>query len=96
MTRSSRCAYIFILSGLLTASGAYANPCLPPERPFVPAESEAVREYSVLIMQDFETYFSEIGFYLQCLDEERQRAFQEAQEVSEEYGEFFNRTQSPD
>lgn len=90
MKRTSYTAHILIISVLLTASSAAANPCLPPERPFVPAEDEAVQEYADLIMQDFETYFSEISTYLQCLDEERQRAFKEAQEVGLEYRKFFN------
>lgn len=86
-----RC-YSVIISALLAASVAEANTCFPPVQPYVPQEPEAVREYSELIMQDFETYFSQIGVYLQCLDEERQRAFVEAQEVSEQYRKFFAAT----
>lgn len=46
------------------------------------------REYRNLIQQDFETYIIEIQIYFKCLESERTRAFEEAGEVSQEYGRF--------
>lgn len=69
-------------------SGAAAQGCLAPPRPLAPSDPEAAREYADLIRRDFETYVIDIQTYLRCLDAERARAFEEAQEVSEEYGRF--------
>ncbi|SFQ68610.1 hypothetical protein SAMN05421853_12125 [Roseivivax halotolerans] len=82
--------YILIISSIFGASGAFANTCFPPERPFVPTEIDAAREYRDLIYEDYQVYFEDFSAYLQCLDEERARAFQEGQEVSEEYRRFFD------
>ncbi|UWQ77454.1 hypothetical protein K3724_23055 (plasmid) [Leisingera sp. M658] len=65
-----------------------AEACFAPDRPFVPADPDAIREYSNLIQGDFETYISDVQDYFRCLEAERARAFQEAQEVSQEYGQF--------
>ena len=66
-----------------------AASCLAPPRPFVPSDSEAARDYADLIRTDFETYIQDIQSYFRCLDGERARAFEEAREVSEEYGRFL-------
>jgi len=66
-----------------------AGSCLAPPRPFVPNDSEAARYYADLIRGDFETYIQDIQSYFRCLDSERARAFEEAREVSEEYGRFL-------
>ena len=66
-----------------------AETCLAPPRPFDQSETEAAREYADLIRQDFELYIREIQGYFLCLDAERARAFEEAREVSEEYGRFL-------
>ena len=47
-----------------------------------------VYEYRDLIGRDFETYITAIQAYFRCLEDERARAFEEAREVSEEYGRF--------
>ncbi|MGZ2259972.1 hypothetical protein [Roseobacter sp. A03A-229] len=65
--------------------------CLAPPRPFVPSDAAQVREFADIIQKDFEIYISEIQRYFLCLDEERARAFAEAQEVSREYGRFLER-----
>jgi len=67
----------------------FAESCLAPARPFVPSESQAVLNYADIIRQDFENYISDIQSYFRCLDGERARAFEEAREVSEEYGRFL-------
>ena len=76
---------------VLIATMAHAETCYAPERPFVPADPDAAREYAELIRQDFETYISDVQAYFRCLEVERGRAFTEAQEVSQEYGKFVQR-----
>jgi hypothetical protein len=66
-----------------------AASCLAPPRPFLPSDSQAARDYADLIRGDFETYIEDIQRYFRCLDSERARAFEEAREVSEEYGRFL-------
>jgi hypothetical protein len=80
---------IFCVQGAASASAAT---CIAPTRPFVPNDPDAAREYRDLIVQDFETYLSEIGAYFRCLDEERARAFAESNEVAQEYGRFIQAT----
>jgi hypothetical protein len=52
----------------------------------VPSDSRAAQDYADIIRQDFEDYIQDIQSYFRCLDEERARAFEEAREVSEDYG----------
>ena len=68
---------------------ANAQICFAPERPFVPTDAEDVREFGHLIRTDFGLYIEDIQAYFRCLDEERARAFEEAREVSEDYGRFL-------
>ena len=71
------------------AQMAFAQTCYAPERPFVPTDPQDVQEYRDLIGRDFETYIADIQSYFRCLEEERVRAFEEAREVSEDYGRFL-------
>lgn len=66
-----------------------ADSCLAPTRPYVPADSQAARDYADIIRRDFETYIQDIQAYFRCLELERARAFEEAREVSEDYGRFL-------
>ena len=54
-----------------------------------PSDSQAAREYADIIRGDFEDYIQDIQNYFRCLDGERARAFEEAREVSEDYGRFL-------
>lgn len=81
-----------ILLSMALAEPASAETCLAPQRPFVPGDPVSLAEFADLIRQEFEVYFQGIPRYLQCLDEERTRAFKEAQEVSQEYEAFVNQT----
>ena len=81
--------FIFIVSAVFCGSQSYAMTCLAPPRPFVPSDPAQAREFADIIQKDFETYIAEIQRYFLCLDEERARAFAEAQEVSQEYGRFL-------
>ena len=69
-------------------TGSALNACVPPERPFLPASAEQIQAYAELIRQDFEAYIAAVQDYFRCNDEERARAFLEAQEVSKDYGQF--------
>ncbi|MBT4622560.1 MAG: hypothetical protein HOB97_00765 [Verrucomicrobia bacterium] len=73
---------------MFLADNALAETCFAPSRPFVPNGLQAAQEYADLIRNDFEAYIQAIQNYFRCLDNERARAFQEAREVSEEYGRF--------
>lgn len=66
-----------------------AESCFAPHRPFLPSDSQAARDYADIIRGDFEDYIQDIQSYFRCLDSERARAFEEAREVSEEYGRFL-------
>ena len=81
-------AWVIVLL-VATVSGAAAESCIPPVRPFVPNDPKSVQEYRDLIQQDFEFYIHEIQEHFRCLDDERARAFEEAREVSDEYGAFL-------
>ena len=67
----------------------FAESCFAPARPFLPSDSQAARDYADIIRGDFETYIQDIQSYFRCLDSERARAFEEAREVSEDYGRFL-------
>ncbi|MEH6832751.1 MAG: hypothetical protein V7661_18115 [Sulfitobacter sp.] len=73
---------------MFLADSALAETCFAPSRPFVPNDPQAAQKYADLIRNDFEAYIQDIQSYFRCLDDERARAFQEAREVSEEYGRF--------
>ena len=81
-----------LLLVLLGGQQAYGQTCYAPERPFVPTDPQDVQEYRDLIGRDFETYIADIQSYFRCLEEERARAFEEAREVSQEYGRFLEIT----
>ncbi len=78
-----------ILLFLLSTGNATAESCLAPVRPYVPSDARAARDYGELIRRDFELYIRDIQSYFRCLEAERARAFEEAREVSEEYGRFL-------
>lgn len=79
-------ANLFGSAAVFMLSGQLASACIAPERPFLPARPDDVREYADLLRADFEGYIADIQEYFRCLDAERQRAFLEAQEVSRDYG----------
>ena len=66
-----------------------AASCSAPSRPFLPSDSRAARDYADIIRGDCEDYIQDIQSYFRCLDSERARAFEEAREVSEDYGRFL-------
>lgn len=55
----------------------------------MPQDQNAVREYRDIIRSDFERYVADVQLYFRCLDAERARAFEEARNVSEDYGRFL-------
>lgn len=78
-----------ILLSVVVAGSASSATCLAPQRSFVPRDPVATVEYADLIRQDFEDYIRDIQQYFRCLDRERARAFDEARDVSQDYGEFL-------
>lgn len=82
----SRKALIFV--AFCPGAGTAAT-CSAPVRPYLPNDSQAARDYADIIRRDFEIYISDIQSYLRCLEAERARTFQEAREVSQEYGRFI-------
>lgn len=84
----ARNAILALMIVAIPAQAAMAAPCIAPERPFLPQSREDMRRYAVLLRADFETYIAEVQTYFRCLDEERARAFVEAREVVEQYGQF--------
>jgi hypothetical protein len=85
----TRICHITVLLSLWLPEIANAQTCFAPERPFVPTDPRDIREYGDLIRSDFELYIQNILAYFRCLEEERARAFEEAREVSEDYGRFL-------
>lgn len=69
----------------LVAQQAAADTCIAPVRPYLPEDQQSVREYADLLRQDFELYVLDVSQYFRCLDSERARAFEEAQEVTADY-----------
>lgn len=70
-------------------AASLASPCLAPDRPFLPSDSQAVRAYKEILRKDFESYIQNIEAYFRCLEDERQRAFLEARQVNEENVRFI-------
>ena len=74
---------------LLVPAASQAGSCLAPVRPFAPSDSQAAKDYADIIRRDFEVYIADIQDYFHCLEQERARAFEEAREVSQDYGRFL-------
>ena len=73
-----------VLLAAVTAGRAEA--CVAPEAPFMPQDPADIRAYADLLRLDFETYFDDAQAYFRCMEQERQRVFREAQDVTEAYG----------
>jgi hypothetical protein len=87
---SSTVAWAIVL-WVISVSGAGAETCTAPVRPFVPSDPKSVQEYRDFIQRDFEFYIQDVQEHFRCLDAERERAFEEAREVSAEFGQFLDR-----
>ena len=73
------------------ARGNWSGTCLHPAGAAVPAHVRRRHAHLAdLIRGDFEAYIADVQVYFHCLDVERARAFVEAREVSEEYGQFLD------
>ena len=75
---------------LAAATAGRAEACIAPEAPFMPTDPVDVRAYADLLRLDFEAYFAEAQAYFRCMEQERQRVFREAQEVTEAYGRMID------
>lgn len=74
---------------MLVPVASQAGSCLAPIRPFVLSDSQAARDFADFIRRDFEVYITDVQDYFRCLEQERARAFEEAREVSLDYGRFL-------
>jgi hypothetical protein len=74
----------------LGATSPLSAGCNPPERPYLPQSSAAMRAYADLLRADFETYLADVQAYFRCLDAERDRTFREAAQVTAQYGAFLD------
>jgi hypothetical protein len=74
-----------LVAAFLVAYPAAADTCIAPVRPYLPEDQQSVREYADLLRQDFELYVNDVSQHFRCLDQERARAFEEAQEVTADY-----------
>ncbi len=63
--------------------------CIAPVVPFVPADPSDRAEYIDLLKRDFEDYFGAVSAYFRCLENERERAFSEAQQATQVYSELL-------
>jgi len=52
----------------------------------MPQDPADILTYADLLRLDFEAYFAEAQAYFRCMEQERQRVFREAQDVTEAYG----------
>lgn len=74
---------------IFAATAVQSETCLSPPRPLLPAGQAEMIEFADIIKDDFEYYIRDIQEYFRCLDDERARAFDEARQVSQEYGLFL-------
>lgn len=87
---SNKCVLFLTAAIALVATGAGA--CTAPERPWLPSDPNDMREFVDLLQGDYERYWTDVEHYIRCLDTERARVFQEARDVSNEYGRFLDQT----
>ena len=76
---------------LVMASGTagFAQGCMAPAAPFMPADPADIRAYAVLLRQDFEVYFTDAQAYFRCLEQERRAVFDEVQQVTQAYAQMI-------
>ena len=75
---------------LVMASGTagFAQGCMAPAAPFMPADPADIRAYADLLRQDFEVYFTDAQAYFRCLEQERRAVFDEVQQVTQAYAQM--------
>lgn len=69
-----------------------AEACVSPEPPYTALPLEDLRAYRTELSYDFESYFSAITQYIQCLDAERARVMRESAEIATLYENFLEAT----
>jgi hypothetical protein len=70
---------------VVSTTPGFAQGCVAPAVPFLPADPADIRTYADILRADFETYFADAQAYFRCIEQERNRAFVEAQQVTEAY-----------
>ena len=76
---------VVVLAMALGTAG-FAQGCVAPSAPFMPADPADIRAYADLLRQDFEAYFTDAQAYFRCLEQERRAVFDEVQQVTQAYG----------
>ncbi|VDC34021.1 hypothetical protein [Pseudogemmobacter humi] len=89
---SNKCVLPLTAVIAIVATGAGA--CTAPERPWLPTDPNDMREFVDLLQGDYERYWTDVEGYIRCLDAERARVFEEARDVSNEYGRFLDQTRT--
>jgi len=76
---------------LVMASGTagFAQGCVTPSAPFMPADPADIRAYADLLRQDFEAYFTDAQVYFRCLEHERRTVFDEVQQLTQAYAQMI-------
>jgi len=79
---------VVILMMALSTPG-FAQGCMAPAVPFMPADRADIRTYADILRADFESYFTQAQAHFRCLEQERSRAFVEAQDVTAAYAQML-------
>lgn len=85
--RSLSNAVILVLLASAASADTWCDIPYPPENIYGPEESEFRQE----IVAEFETYMKEARDYINCLEAERQRMFEEVRGQANIYGQFLAR-----
>ncbi|MDB4111154.1 hypothetical protein N9571_01155 [Yoonia sp.] len=74
---------------MVSSTPGFAQGCAAPAVPFLPADPADIRTYADILRADFEAYFVDANAYFRCLEQERNRAFVEAQDVTAAYAQML-------
>ncbi|MCZ0811828.1 hypothetical protein N5A93_06250 [Roseovarius sp. EGI FJ00037] len=70
-------------------TAGFAQGCMAPAAPFMPAELADIRAYADLLREDFEIYFTDAQAYFRCLERERRAVFDEVQQLTQAYAQMI-------
>ena len=74
---------------MASSTPGFAQGCMAPAVPFMPADRADIRTYADILRADFESYFTQAQAHFRCLEQERSRAFVEAQDVTAAYAQML-------
>lgn len=64
--------------------------CLPPEYPILPSDPALIKEYRVELSNEYNTFFSLAGEYINCLRQEESTVRAEIEEAISDYQKLLN------